>query len=372
MNYPKVSVIVPVYNVAKYLPQCLDSLAAQTLKNIEIVLINDGSTDSSSEILRDYIARCPTFRLIEQENKGSSEARNTGLKVATGEFIGFVDADDWVEPQMFEELLKMAEKNDADIAQCSFSMYMENDKTSQTQDMSWIPALLKHTGGRLRGGEMLLFDDVTIWKKIYRRSLFASGQLLFYKSMEIGEDISFHLIALCLANKIYANNQPYYHYRKQRPEQLTLMSDRRLFAFFQSFTIMDDFLCHEKMEYLRPWMLHLQLSRHCYGYKLASIEIKPEYFQRIRQSFIDQGIGRRDHIPAGPWYYGGIANRVRYLLLIFLHPMILRAVLNNDRKSFDRVIQLSAAYQRWALILGTCPERLWHRILWRFKKRLPT
>ena len=115
----KVSVIVPVYNVEKYLRECLESLVNQTLKEIEIICINDGSEDSSLEILNEYASKDSRFVIINQENCGQSVARNKGLDVAKGEYIGFVDSDDWVDLNFFENLYSEAVKNNSDIAAAS-------------------------------------------------------------------------------------------------------------------------------------------------------------------------------------------------------------------------------------------------------------
>src|SRR3954449_5241960 len=102
---PRVSVVVPIYNVEPYLGDCLDSLAAQTFRDLEIVMVDDGSTDRSGEIARDYGARDPRFRLVERPNGGLSAARNTGIDAARGEFLAFVDSDDVVAPTAYERLV---------------------------------------------------------------------------------------------------------------------------------------------------------------------------------------------------------------------------------------------------------------------------
>lgn len=113
---PKISVIIPVYNVEKYLPRCLDSIVNQTFKDIEIICVNDGSTDDSSKILEQYAKKDKRITIITQKNSGPSSARNTGLKHARGEYIGFIDSDDWVDTNFYELLLKNIDMNDADIA----------------------------------------------------------------------------------------------------------------------------------------------------------------------------------------------------------------------------------------------------------------
>ena len=120
---PTVSIIVPIYNVEKYLGRCLDSLLAQTLKNIEIIAVNDGSTDLSLKILKEYSIKDSRIKIINKPNGGVSSARNEGIQLASGEFIGFVDPDDWVDPEMYEDMVNHAKNEKADIVMCS---YIEN------------------------------------------------------------------------------------------------------------------------------------------------------------------------------------------------------------------------------------------------------
>lgn len=133
MTNPLISIIVPIYNVEKYLPTCLDSILAQTYKNLEIILVNDGSTDNSGAICDEYAARNvygggASIVAIHQENGGVASARNTGLDRATGDYIGFVDPDDWIEPNMYEVMLNHIEKGDHDGAMCSM-LYESPNKT---------------------------------------------------------------------------------------------------------------------------------------------------------------------------------------------------------------------------------------------------
>lgn len=127
MNTPKISVIIPVFNVEKYLRQCLDSVVEQTFSDIEIICINDGSTDGSPKILQEYAARDPRTRMINQINKGLSAARNAGLKIARAEYIFFIDSDDWIEPNTLEKLLAAAERTNADLICAHFRVFAETE-----------------------------------------------------------------------------------------------------------------------------------------------------------------------------------------------------------------------------------------------------
>jgi glycosyltransferase involved in cell wall biosynthesis len=345
MEQPRISVIVPVHNVVAYLDQCLHSLITQTLADMEILLVDDGSTDGSSETLDAYAKTDPRFRVIHRANGGYSAARNTGLRAACGAYIGFVDADDWVEPDMFGHLLALAESQDADIAQSGFSWFLEKENRHIGKDNSWIPPLLARSGGKLKGAEAILFEDIAIWKKIYRRSLLETSGLHFDEQMPMGEDVPFHLAALCLANRIAASDRPLYHYRKQRPGQQTGITDRRLMAYFRIFEKMDELLVVKGLEYLRPWMLHLQLSRHCWGYEMASPEVRPEYFQKLHETLLAAGVTACSSIAPGCSGHGAWPTRLRWMSLRMLHPLALKAVLSGNRKRWDRVIGLRVALQ---------------------------
>lgn len=124
MPSPLISVIVPIYNMESLLPRCLDSLAAQTLRDLEIICVDDGSTDGSGGIVRKYASGDSRFRLITQENSGRAEARNAGIRAAAAPYLGFADPDDYVEPDMYERLYRLAEESGADMVQCSYFPFL--------------------------------------------------------------------------------------------------------------------------------------------------------------------------------------------------------------------------------------------------------
>ena len=128
-TYPLISIIVPIYNVGEYLPRCIDSILSQTHENLEIILINDGSTDNSGKICDEYAKKDNRIIVKHQENAGVSTARNAGLDIAKGEWIGFVDADDWIEPSMFEKLLSTAITANKQLACCNYVKHHESGKT---------------------------------------------------------------------------------------------------------------------------------------------------------------------------------------------------------------------------------------------------
>ena len=115
---PKVSIIVPVYNVEKYLRRCIDSILRQTLTDIEVILVDDGSFDSSGKICEEYARKDSGLRVIHQKNAGVAVARNTGLDIASGDYIAFVDSDDYIEPNMYQSMMQVANQYDCDVVLC--------------------------------------------------------------------------------------------------------------------------------------------------------------------------------------------------------------------------------------------------------------
>ena len=146
---PKVSVIVPVYNVEKYLSDCLDSLIKQTLKDIEIICVDDGSTDNSHKILLEYARKDDRILVLQQENSKQGTARNKGLEIAKGEYIGFVDSDDWVDEDFYEKLYIAAIEKDSDIATSSILKHKKQRKRYNVEYLATLRATTTNSKFRL-------------------------------------------------------------------------------------------------------------------------------------------------------------------------------------------------------------------------------
>lgn len=206
MKQPDVSVIVPVYGVELYLRRCLDSLLCQTGVALEIILVDDGSPDNCGAICDEYAAKDDRILVIHQENAGVSAARNAALEVASGRYIGFVDADDWVDPDMYEYLIGLAERYDADIVQCGI-FWEEN---GQTQEQFVLTADLE-----LPSVRAFTEDD---WKKL---SNSASNKLYradgargvrFPEWCTWGEDLLYNIEVMQQAERVCLGTEAKYHY----------------------------------------------------------------------------------------------------------------------------------------------------------------
>lgn len=204
---PKVSVIVPVYNVEKFLVRCLDSLVSQTLEDIEIICVNDGSTDSSADILSDYARKDNRVKVVEQVNGGLSSARNTGMKYVTGEFLGFVDSDDFVEKDFYEKLYNAAKSENAEIA-CA-GIIRENRRKSKELvkfDKLTVCHHLQEKFDMVKAPE-----HCYVWNKIYLTGKVKALGLFFIKGL-IYEDMPFTAEALTQMGTLVCVPKTRYHY----------------------------------------------------------------------------------------------------------------------------------------------------------------
>lgn len=337
---PDISVIVPVFNTASYLKVCLDSLCAQTIPNIEFILIDDGSTDNSNTILQEYAKRDPRFKLITQENRGFAGSRKRGLQEATGEFIGFVDSDDWIEPEMYETLWKAhLSSPDADIIQCSSIHEYVEKSISIPVNNSMIVKWLAESGGKLQGAEALLLDDGTIWNRIYRRSMIESKEISFKNEMTFGEDVFFYWTALMSAAKIIALPKCFYHYRRNRPGSQVNSHDRRIFAYFKTMYRIDEFVKENNLPELMPWINHLKLSYLAWGFERLSPEFHQEYFEQYQQFLSDTGMKIGSPVKFPP-LSGVLMYDIRYLILRILHPLMLKAIVKGNFSTFKKITAL--------------------------------
>lgn len=207
---PLVTVIVPVYNVENYLEFCVDSLINQTLRDIEIILVDDGSPDSSGEICDILAASDERITVIHKKNGGLSSARNSGISIARGEYIGFVDSDDWVEPDMFELLYNAAKKNDADIADCDMIEVSER-RFLKFENVNEAHVLDKNQALDIFFRITKTNINYCVCDKIFRRDLF--DKVLFTEGI-IFEDIDFNYRILIHAERIAILDSVKYYYYK--------------------------------------------------------------------------------------------------------------------------------------------------------------
>ncbi|TCL59411.1 glycosyltransferase involved in cell wall biosynthesis [Kineothrix alysoides] len=209
-----ISVIVPVYNIEAYLPRCVDSLLAQTFQNLEIILVDDGSADTSGSICDSYARKDGRVKAVHKKNGGLSDARNAGMDMATGEYIGFVDGDDWIDQDMYRAMYEACEKEQAQIAVCRYKQIRTSSGETLVPEID-APAGNSVSLSKTRAMEAYLCEDETyviynsVWSKLFLAKLVEDIRFPVGKN---SEDIMFTTKAFCRMERLAYLDAPYYNY----------------------------------------------------------------------------------------------------------------------------------------------------------------
>lgn len=275
---PSISVVIPTYNVENYLTKCVESVCRQTLEDIEIIIVDDGSTDSSGRIADELARSDSRVKVIHQENGGLGPARNTGIDAATGEYVGFVDSDDWLEPEMFEDLLAEAKKNDADVCAGGFKtvtdgrvkdVYIQSLAGATLRDPEKIDSYrLDFYGPRDDSNEEQPLVSVCI--RLYKRVFLNKGRLRF-KNVR-SEDIDFNIRALRDAQVISFSGSVSYCYRKDGQPSITNGMSSKMIKQYEGLVCVlgeclkgeQDYICAES---------HKRLQRGVFGYMRTLVNV---------------------------------------------------------------------------------------------------
>lgn len=216
MKYDKISVVVPVYNAEPYLKHCIESICNSSYRNLEIILVDDGSTDGSGEICDQYARIDDRVRVIHKENGGPSSARNAGLNVATGEYIGFVDSDDVVDPKMYETLYADMRENHAQISSCGCKL-MYKDRTVPNRETGELSVLYGQEALKALLSEKQIASSVS--NKLYEKELFSD--IRFDETISYGEDRLTNYYLIKAADRIVIRDRCLYTYRKRKGSATT-------------------------------------------------------------------------------------------------------------------------------------------------------
>ena len=215
-----ISVIIPAYNIADYLPRCLDSILSQTLSDIEVICVNDGSTDNSADILEKYRLSDSRVKVITKENGGLPSARNAGLDAASGTYVGFVDSDDYIEPDMYRKLVEASKKDGADVVICGANIFPETPRASQWLYDTLSPKETHYT--RFWPKVMFHRNDTTpfLWRTLIKRSIIEDNKLRLDEDIVLGEDKAFQCKVYPYASRITIIPDKLYNYYWCRPDSL--------------------------------------------------------------------------------------------------------------------------------------------------------
>ena len=281
---PKVSVIIPVYNREKYLKQCLDSVINQTLQDIEIICIDDGSTDRSLKVLNEYGKKDGRIKILNQENQGPGLARNSGLKIARGEYIGFVDSDDWIDLNFYETLFTEAKKQDADLAR---TLYVYEFQEHSKKDNINKTILEKKSKGELLNVNE---HSVVIWNAIYKREYLQKNNI-YFDNLQGVEDVPFTAKATYYSKKTVPVTGTYYHFRTEVENKVTIFNKKRIEEMLKANKITLDFINSVKYENKTDYLVAFKRVIWRYddifgrGLKLDNFDRKDQksYFNEIVQ-----------------------------------------------------------------------------------------
>lgn len=230
----KISIIIPVYNTEEYLRQCLDSVLLQTFRDIEIICVDDGSTDSSPQILDSYKAHDSRIKVIHKENTGLVAARKTGLAAATGKYIGYVDSDDWIEPMMYEKLYKLVSKQTVDVAMCGRYEESENYRKAvyhgfdegRYEKKALCNIIYPNMIVNKYFFEWGIFPGV--WDKLFHRECLEKFQMSVDERLRMGEDAACVYPCLLQVDSIYILHECLYHYRQTDSSMVKSITDMEL------------------------------------------------------------------------------------------------------------------------------------------------
>ncbi|OTG86721.1 hypothetical protein B9T31_06915 [Acinetobacter sp. ANC 4558] len=280
---PTVSIIIPCHNVETYLSRCLDSILKQHLQDIEIIIINDGSTDGTLDIIKRYYSENPSIKVINCNipSGNAGTPRNMGMCIAKGEYIGFVDADDWVTPSMFEKLYESAKNEKAEIASQS-GFFRHDGKVADPQKINYIE--ISKSENREKAFESSYFSN--IWNRIYKTELIKNN-CIYFPRIYLAEDMSFSFVAHAFAQKTKKVNGSWYYYNYNRKDSTTeLRMGRKGFEilrsfydvskYFKSFKIYDQYAAH---------LVYKKINSLWYTYDRMEKDLKDEFLTEMKSLY---------------------------------------------------------------------------------------
>lgn len=304
----KVSVILPIYNVSQYLRECLDSVVRQTLKELEIICVNDGSTDNSLEIIEEYAAKDERIVIITGPNGGYGKAMNKGLDRATGEYVGIVEPDDYVSLTMFEDLYRIAVENQLDMVKADFYRFERNEHGDM--DMRYV--YLDNT--KQRYGELLHpYQDPSIirftmntWSGIYRRTMLDEYHIRHNETPGASyQDNGFFFQTMVHSKQAMIVNYPYYRNRQNNPNSSVNSREKVYcsnieYAFIRNLLVQDKDIW-ERFKYIYTWKM---FHNYLFTIDRISEEFRVEYVRKISKEFkeaMQRGELKKDVFTALEW-----------------------------------------------------------------------
>lgn len=297
---PKISVIVPIYNVEQYLEKCLDSILQQTLEDIEIICVDDGSTDGSGETLDRYVQLDKRIIVLHRSNAGYGAAMNAGLDVATGDYIGIVESDDCIESCMYEQLWNAAVKYNLDLVKADAFYWLETADYKKRIHYKWLEEYYDKV---LDGNYRNRFFDfmMNIWTGIYRRKFLVDNQIRFHETPGASyQDNGFWMQTMLYCKKAMWLNQAFYLYRQDNPTA-SVKNPGKIMAMLGEYQYLEKLLIDRGDEIFLPYCYSMRMFRHRGTFYRIADDYKREFCEQIKEDYSKYSVYIRSDQAVDNW-----------------------------------------------------------------------
>lgn len=297
---PKISLLIPIYNVEKYLRECLESAQNQTLRDIEVICINDGSTDGSRQIIEGFLAD-PRFKVIDKPNSGYGASMNMGLDAATGEYVGILESDDFLDADALEHMYDLAQQSDADVVRSDFYLYWSQPEP-RDHKFGWVA---KGKSGHI---DPYVFQDVfylqpSIWAAIYKRSFLNKNGIRFLETPGASyQDTSFNFKVWASTHNVMLTERAFLHYRQDN-ETSSINSAAKVYCVCDEYDEMMKYIeADPERAVLRPTLAAMRYDTYIWNYLRLTEELQREFVMRMAEDFRrDDAAGDTDLSLLDPW-----------------------------------------------------------------------
>ena len=278
---PSISVLVPIYNVERYLAEALDSLRAQTFRDFEVICINDGSRDSSREIIQRYLDADPRFRVIDKKNSGYGDSMNRGIQEARGRYIAVLEPDDFFERDALEKLIRVADACNADVVKANYWFYWSEPKPRNELVPVISQSISSHLFKPCEEPE-IFFANPSIWSAIYKRSFILGNGIKLNETPGASfQDLGFTFKIWARAERVYCITDPVIHYRQDN-ESSSVHDPKKVFCVCREFDSIEDFIAvSSNGDELKPYAYRLRYDSYMWNYERLAMELRVEFLDTM-------------------------------------------------------------------------------------------
>lgn len=285
----ELSVILPMYNVEKYLDQCIETVTAWNADYVEFLFVNDGSPDLSREVVLRWAKKDSRIKLLDKPNGGCASARQWGLDHSKGNYVGFIDPDDFIDESMFRKLLQAAMTGSYEISYCGYYQYFENTKKiRKVEDVLGWPYDRGVTDVRMIQ-QLIAFCNVAIWRGIYKMDMLRENHIHFYTELRRFDDLPFKVETFAAARSVITVNEPLYYYRLERAQQDVSADDDRLYVHFPIFKHLNESVAGKKDPRITDYLQICKIQTHRYAVEKIKPEFLDEYVKQAREDLAGTG-----------------------------------------------------------------------------------